>query len=65
MLINLKKTTHIFSSLKTELSLFVNLESPSPKDAVFKVWFKIRLLDFINVLSLFQKYYPVEKGRGP
>ena len=63
MLIN--KKNHIFSSLKTELSLFVNLESPSPKDAVFKVWFKIRLLDFMDVLSLFQKYYPFEKGRGP
>ena len=45
------------------------LISPSPKDALFKVWLKLaqwfwrrRFLNFVNVFSLFRNYLPLEKG---
>ena len=47
------------------------LESPSPtaKDALCQVWLKLaqwfwrrRLLNFVNVFSLFRNYLPLEKG---
>ena len=47
------------------------LESPSPKDALCKVclkfakWFwRKRLLNFVNVFSLFRNYLPLEKGEA-
>ena len=45
------------------------LESPSPKDALCQVWLKMalwfwrrRLLNFVNVFSLFHNYLPLEYG---
>ena len=45
------------------------LESPSPKDALCQVWLKLaqwfwrrRLLNFVNVFSLFHNYLPLQKG---
>ena len=46
------------------------LESPSPKDALCKVWLKLaqwflrRFLNVVNVFSLFGNYFPLEKGGG-
>ena len=44
------------------------LESPSPKDALWQVWLKLvqwfwrrRFLNFVNVISLFHNYLPLEK----
>ena len=44
-------------------------ESSSPKDALCQVWLKLaqwfwrrRFLNFVNVLSLFRSYLPLEKG---
>ena len=43
------------------------LESPSPKDALCQIWLKLaqrfwrRFLNFVNVLSLFRNYLPLEK----
>ena len=46
-----------------------NLESPSPKDALCHVWLKLALwfgrggvLNFVNVLSLFRNYLPLDMG---
>ena len=45
------------------------LESPSPKDALCKVWLKLaqwfwrrRLLNVVNLFLLFHNYLPFEKG---
>ena len=61
--------THIISFLKIEWSLFVNLESPSPKDALCLNWLKLaqwswrrKFKNFANVFSLFPKYLPLKKG---
>ena len=51
------------------MDLFLNkLEFPSPKDALCQVYLKLaqwflrrRLLNFINVYSLFHNYLPLEK----
>ena len=49
-----------------------NIESPSPKDALCKVWLKLaqwfwrrRCFNFVNVFSLFRNYLSLKKGRGP
>ena len=45
------------------------LESPSPENALCQDWLKLaqwfwrrRFLNFVNVLSLFRNYLPLEKG---
>ena len=56
--------------LKKGLSLHLNkFESPSPKNALCKVWLKLerwfwsrRFLNFINVFSVFRNYLPLENG---
>ena len=46
------------------------LESPSPKDALWQVWMKLaqlllrRFLNFVNVFSQFRNYLPLERT-GP
>ena len=48
------------------------LDSPSPKNALSQVWFKLALwfwrrrlfFNFVNVYSLFHNYLPLEKGRA-
>ena len=47
------------------------LESPSPKDDLCQVWLKLaqwlwrrRFLKFVNVISQFRNYLPLEKGGG-
>ena len=56
-------------SLKKGGALQLNkLESPSPRDALCQVWLKLaqwfwrRLLNFVNVFSLFRNYLHLEKG---
>ena len=55
--------------LRIEWSLFVNLESPSPTDALCQVWLKLahplwrwRFFNFLNVFLLFHYYLHFEKG---
>ena len=50
----------------------INLESPSPKDALCQDWLKLaqwfwrrRFFNFINVFSLFCNNLSLEKGGGP
>ena len=47
------------------------LESPSPKDALCKVWLKLaqwfwrrRFFNFVNAFLLFRNYLSLEKGRA-
>ena len=47
----------------------INLESPSPKDALCRVWLKLaqwfwrrKFFNFVLVFSLFRNYLPLEKG---
>ena len=55
--------------LEKGMALHLNkLESPSPKDALCKVWLKMaqwfwrrRFLNFVNVFLLFHNYLPLEK----
>ena len=54
--------------LEMDLAVHLNkLESPSPKDAMCQVWFKLaqwswrRILNFVNVFLLFRSYLPLEK----
>ena len=49
-----------------------NLESPSPKDALWQVWLKLaqwfwrrQSLNFVKVYLLFCKLFPRGKGQGP
>ena len=47
------------------------LESPSPKDALCQIWWKLalrfwrrRFLNFTNVFLLFGNYLPLERGKA-
>ena len=61
---------HNYLPLEKDRALdLINIESPSPKDALCQVqlklaqWFwKWRLFNFINVFLLFRNYLPLEKG---
>ena len=58
------------SLLWNKMSLHLNkLECPSPKISLFQDWLKlaqwflrIRVLNFVNVFSLFHNFFPLEKG---
>ena len=63
---------YIYLPLEKGEALHLNkLESPSPKDALCKVWSKLtlwfwrrRFFNFVNVFSLFRNYLPLEDGRA-
>ena len=67
----------MISFLRIEWSLFVTLEFPSPKDALCQVWLKLaqwfsgsglcrrRLLNFVDVFSLFRNYLLLKRDVGP
>ena len=65
---------HYYLPLEKGVAFHLNiLESHLPTDAFCKVWLKMIqclwsknfLKNFVNVISLFRYYLPLEKGRGP
>ena len=69
---SLSKYFHYYLLLKKGMSLHLNKnDCPSPNDALSQVWLKFallflrrRFLKFVNVLSPFPYYLPLEKGCG-
>ena len=61
----------IISPWKRTGPFISSYESPSLKDVLYQVWLKFaqwfwrrKILNFVNVFSLFSNYLPLEKGRA-